>query len=180
MGSMYIPYTLKRSGRARNLRISVHPDGSVEVVAPERLSREAVLKFVESRKDWIFRHVKKANNKNVIWAEKKLINQYKKQAEVLVNEMGAHFARVYGVEYKSISVRSFRSQWGSCSKEKKISFSYQIALLPRELQELVIVHEICHLVELNHSKAFWNLVAKMVPDYLKRRKELRNIVVRFR
>ena len=177
---MGIPYTLKRSLRARNLRISVHPDGSVEVVAPQRLSQKLVLEFVESRTDWIRRHVKKAQGKNVIWAEKKFISQYKNQTEGLVNEQCEYFSEVYGVKYKQVNVRSFRSQWGSCSREKKISFSYQLALLPPELQELVIVHEVCHLIELNHSKAFWSLVAKMVPDYLKRRKELRNIVVRFR
>jgi len=175
-----ISYTLKRSLRARNLRISVHPDGSVEVVAPQRLAQDAVLKFVESRTDWILRHVKKAQGKQVIWAEKKLIPQYKKQTEVLIEEQCEYFAEVYGVKYKEVNVRAFRSQWGSCSKDKKISFSYHLALLPPELQELVIVHEICHLIELNHSRAFWDLVGKMVPDYLRRRKELRNIVVRFR
>jgi len=166
--------------RARNLRISVHPDGSVEVVAPRLLAREAVLKFVEGKTDWIRQHIKKANSKKVIWAEKKLISQYKKQTETLVEEQCEYFAEVYGAKYKSVNVRVFRSQWGSCSKDGRIKFSYQIALLPPELQEFVIVHEICHLIEHNHSKVFWNLVAKMVPDYLKRRKELRNIVVRFR
>lgn len=85
------------------------------------------------------------------------------------------FNKHYGFEIGSISIRNQRSRWGSCSKNKNINFSYKLLLLPPEVRDYVVVHELCHLKEMNHSKAFWNIVAETVPDYKIIRKRLRGV-----
>ena len=74
-----------------------------------------------------------------------------------------------------VAIRNQRSRWGSCSKQGNLNFNYKIALLPDALADYIVVHELCHLGEFNHSQAFWDLVAVAVPDHRERRAELRQI-----
>lgn len=83
------------------------------------------------------------------------------------------YANVYQCGYTRVSVKDMKTRWGSCSREKNLNFHYRLLFLPIELADYVIVHELCHLVHLNHSKSFWNLVAQAVPDHKKQRRELR-------
>jgi len=80
-----------------------------------------------------------------------------------------------GAECERISIRAQRSRWGSCSSKKTLSFNVRLALLPIELVEYVVVHEVCHLREMNHSPAFWKLVETAIPDYRKRRAALQRV-----
>ena len=77
----------------------------------------------------------------------------------------ARFAPHYGVQVRSISIRDQKTRWGSCSRNGTLCFNYRIALLPPRCAEYVIVHELCHLLEFNHSRRFWGLVAKTVPEH---------------
>ncbi len=87
----------------------------------------------------------------------------------------AHFAKIYGVRYRKISIRAQKSRWGSCSLNGNLSFNYKIALLSPHLADYIIVHELCHLLEMNHSKRFWAHVARTIPAYKLLRKKMRNI-----
>jgi hypothetical protein len=87
---------------------------------------------------------------------------------------------VYGVSLKKISIRAQKSRWGSCSHGGNLSFNYKIAALPPHIAEYIIVHEVCHLLELNHAARFWGHVERAVPHHKAVRKELRDIVVSFR
>jgi predicted metal-dependent hydrolase len=90
----------------------------------------------------------------------------------------AHWHAFYPYAYGRVAIRDQSSRWGSCSKKKNLNFNYRIAFLPEPLMDYVIVHELCHLQEFNHSKAFWDLVAQMIPDYINLRSELRRIAIR--
>jgi predicted metal-dependent hydrolase len=79
----------------------------------------------------------------------------------------------YDFRFARLSIRSQRTRWGSASSRSTLSFNYRIIYLPPELQDLIIVHELCHLKEMNHSPAFWALVAQAIPNWKKLRKELR-------
>lgn len=79
----------------------------------------------------------------------------------------------YGFIYKKVAIRNQRSRWGSCSKAGNLNFNYVIHALPPGLMDYVIVHELCHLSVFNHSRAFWDLVAKALPNYQTLRRELR-------
>ncbi len=100
---------------------------------------------------------------------------YKEKARALAHSKIEHYNKIYNFTYKNISIRNQKTRWGSCSKRGNINFNYKIALIPEHLAEYIIVHELCHIGELNHSQAFWNLVAITMPEYKKHRAELRKI-----
>ena len=100
---------------------------------------------------------------------------HKEMARDVVNERLNYFNQYYGLEWKRVAIRNQRRCWGSCTELGNLNFSYKILFLPAELRDYIIVHELCHLRELNHSKRFWNLVAETLPDYKERMKYLRQI-----
>lgn len=84
--------------------------------------------------------------------------------------------RLLGIEFKPfgrISIKNARTRWGSCSSKGNLNFSYRLSLLPPHLSDYVIIHELCHLREFNHSSRFWDLVAMLDPDYALHREELK-------
>ncbi len=85
------------------------------------------------------------------------------------------FNEHYRFVYNRVAIRNQKTRWGSCSKKRNLNFNYRIASLPIHLADYVIVHELCHLAEFNHSQKFWNLVARAIPDHRTRRRELRAI-----
>lgn len=98
---------------------------------------------------------------------------HKELARKLVHQRLAHFNAMYGFEYKRVSIKDQKTMWGSCSKKGNLNFNWRLVQLPPELADYVIVHELCHLKELNHSKQFWSLVALSIPEYAQRRRSLR-------
>ena len=85
----------------------------------------------------------------------------------------ARYAAIMGVTYERVRVKDVSSHWGSCSVDRNLNFNYRLGMLPVEIADYVIVHELCHLTEMNHSAAFWNLVEKYMPNYKPLRKELK-------
>jgi predicted metal-dependent hydrolase len=103
--------------------------------------------------------------------------KHKEEARRLVKERIAVFRKIYKLppnRPNRIAIRNTKSRWGSCSKKGNLNFNYRIVFLPPALADYLVVHELCHLGEFNHSPKFWNLVAKAVPDYKKLQKELRH------
>ncbi len=98
---------------------------------------------------------------------------YKKQARVVLTERVVHFARSRKVKPGRIRISSAKTRWGSCSPKKTLSFTWRLVMAPLEIIDYVVVHELCHLEEMNHSKAFWARVEGILPDYKARRKWLK-------
>jgi predicted metal-dependent hydrolase len=103
-------------------------------------------------------------------AERKVLNE---QARGIVTEGVEYFAALYGVQYGKIFIKNQQTRWGSCSSRGNLNFNYRIALLRPELQDYLIVHELCHLREMNHGKKFWDMVSEQIPDYKALDKELK-------
>ena len=101
--------------------------------------------------------------------------KHRKDAEALVHLRLRELNATYGFEYNKIVIRNQKTRWGSCSRKKNLSFNYKIVFLSPELQDYLIVHELCHLQELNHSKKFWALVAQAIPQPKQMRKALQNV-----
>ncbi len=102
------------------------------------------------------------------------------QKEVLVSvakryipERVTYWADIIGVTYGRISIRQQKTRWGSCSGEGNLNFNCLMMQMPKEIIDYVIVHELCHRKQMNHSKLFWAEVGNILPDYKERRKVLR-------
>lgn len=110
---------------------------------------------------------------------KKAYQAHKEAARGVVHEKLAKFNAHYQFTYHKVAIRNQCSRWGSCSKQGNLNFNYRIIFLPAALQDYIIVHELCHLEEFNHSKKFWARVAETVPDHALRRKTLVSYVREF-
>ncbi len=125
---------------------------------------------------------------NIIWRKKfrkvrkktnaLKYNKYKKIAKELTIQRIAHFNAFYQFKVNKITIKNQKTRWGSCSKKGNLNFNYKIALLPHYLSDYVIVHELCHLGQLNHSPKFWVLVEKTIPNYKKIKQEFKKIRLR--
>ena len=100
---------------------------------------------------------------------------HKKVALALAKSRLEYFNQFYHFKISRVSIKNQKTRWGSCSKKGNLNFNYRIALLPASLADYVIVHELCHLGEFNHSKNFWNLVEKTIPNHAVIRKEFKKI-----
>lgn len=94
-----------------------------------------------------------------------LIDWYKEQMFALVTEISQYYSNLTGWQYKTINITSAQSRWGSCSSSGSINFSWKLILAPREVVEYVVVHELAHIKQKNHSSRFWNEVRKILPHY---------------
>lgn len=176
LDGLEIEYKLRRDRRARHFRIILHDDGLCVVTVPFLFGRPSAEKFLKEQSSWI----KKQKEKQI--HSRKLLSGYfrKKEYEHLKDKSRDFVIKeleycnsVYNFSYTGISIRNQRTRWGSCSNRGRLSFHYKIILLPRRLARYIIVHELCHLKELNHSSRFWKLVEKSIPDYRECKKELR-------
>lgn len=179
IGRKEINYLLKESKRARRVRLCIFHGGAVTVTMPQGFSLEKVEKFIFEKTEWILEKIKIMEKKdyNPVFHKfgKREYQKHKKQALALVKDKIEELNRTYKFSYNRISIRNSRSRWGSCSAKGNLNFSYKIIFLPEDFQNYIIVHELCHLGEFNHSKKFWNLVEKTIPDYREIRRKIRKI-----
>ncbi len=171
-----VVYCLKTSARARNLRIVVGPGGVLTAVRPFFASDRSVESFLFQKSNWILDKIAKQKFKKNLLAcgTRTDFSRHKSSARELVFQKIEKFNQIYRFEFNRVAIRNQQTRWGSCSYKKNMNFNYRIVLLPEHLGDYIVVHELCHLREMNHSPRFWNLVAVAVPDYLPRREELRN------
>jgi len=183
--STIVSYTLKRHPRARRIRLAVYCDGSCVVTAPVSVSERLVEKFVAEKSSWIREARERFSAlSHIIFVKKNKKAQReeyiatKTRAFALATERIAKWNAHYGFTFLNICIKDQKTRWGSCSKRGNLNFNYKIALLPEKLADYIIVHELCHLGEFNHSRAFWALVGETIPDYRALRSELRRVGVR--
>lgn len=169
-------YDLMRRLGQRSLRLAVLPGGVVRVSAPYFCSQRLIEKFILSKEEWLIKKI--AILKEVSPFKLKSNEDYevhKSQALKLIQERVAFFNYHYRYTFKKITIRNQSTRWGSCSKRGNLNFNYRLSQVPLALCDYVIVHELCHLKEMNHSVRFWRLVAETIPDYKARQKELKKI-----
>lgn len=216
-----ISYTLKRSSRARYLRLEIRPVGLV-VIIPRKVSQHQADTFIRSKESWILAKLARYQNQPVPPPEKSLesgdllpylgrqltlkvhhephksalvlvegnnllvnlnhatgniesivADWYHFQARILVTEKCAAVSKLMGISSHTITIRGQRTRWGSCSRKGTLSFNWKLLKTPEQVIDYVIIHELAHIKEMNHSRKFWNLVAKFCPEYKTYRKWLR-------
>jgi predicted metal-dependent hydrolase len=167
----------RRVRRSRHVRLSLSVDGRVLVTRPFWVSEKFAQNFVAEKKEWLEAQFKKIQAMPVSVLAKGTRSdylRYKEKARAIAIERLGYFNKFYQFKYKRLSIRDQRTRWGSCSKGGGLNFNYRLVFLSPELQDYLIVHELCHLKELNHSANFWTLVARQIPDFKKKRQALRS------
>ncbi|MCR4789286.1 MAG: M48 family metallopeptidase [Lachnospiraceae bacterium] len=169
-------------GRRKTIGIEIDPSGVLIVRAPRWVSKNDIESFLVEKESWIKKHLSE-------------MRQRVKEMEALISELGPitgeeikaladrmmkefpprveEYASKLGVNYGRVTIRVQRTRWGSCSAKGNLNFNCLLMLLPKEVQDYVIVHELCHRKEMNHSARFWELVGSVIPDYKKLRNTLR-------
>ena len=171
--------TVIRSNR-KTVAIQVNSDLSVTVRAPYSASEKDIEEILKKKEAWISKHIEKIKKtKERLEAEptEKLTREkviaLAEEALKVIPERVEYFARVIGVTYGKITIRNQKTRWGSCSSKGNLNFNCLLMLAPPEVLDYVVVHELCHRKQMNHSKAFWSEVEKVLPDYKEARKWLK-------
>ncbi|MFQ9824944.1 MAG: M48 family metallopeptidase [Mediterraneibacter faecis] len=171
--------TVIRSNR-KTVAIQVNSDLSVTVRAPYSASEKDIEEILKKKEAWISRHIEKIKKtKERFEAEptEKLTREkviaLADEALKVIPERVEYFAKVIGVTYGKITVRNQKTRWGSCSSKGNLNFNCLLMLAPPEVLDYVVVHELCHRKQMNHSKAFWLEVEKVLPNYKEVRKWLK-------
>lgn len=171
--------TVIRSNR-KTVAIQVNSNLSVTVRAPRSASEKDIEEILKKKKAWISKHIEKIKEtKERFEAEptEKLTREkviaLAEEALKVIPERVEYFAKVIGVTYGKITVRNQKTRWGSCSSKGNLNFNCLLMLAPPEVLDYVVVHELCHRKQMNHSKAFWLEVEKVLPDYKEARKWLK-------
>lgn len=169
-------YTIRSNSKSKKISIRIQEGGKIYIIKPTRVSLKYIESLVDSKKDWISEQIMLMNSrpkKLLAHYSEKDFEKYRDEAYNLVDTKIAHFNKFYKFDIERVTIRNQSTRWGSCSRRKNLNFNYKIVLLPSELQDYIIVHELCHLAQMNHSRKFWDLVALQVPDHKDKIRELK-------
>jgi predicted metal-dependent hydrolase len=154
----------------------------VEVRAPLTLPQYEIDKFLIQKQDWIEEAKSKiilrnyeANKKTIITKEQE--QKLRKKAKEIIPAKVEYYSKRMKVTPIGVKINSAKTRWGSCSKKNSLNFSWRLMLTSDELIDYAVVHELAHIKEHNHSKRFWKVVEKILPDYKERGKKLKNFKI---
>lgn len=169
-----IPIELRRAKR-KTLAVTVTQEGGLLIKAPVRMPEREIECFLEQRRYWIYKQTKHmlAANVDKVYRSDAEIKRLREQARMVLTEKTDYYKSILGVDYKRLRIGDQKTRWGSCSGKGTISYNWRLVLMPEKIIDYVVVHELCHLLEMNHSNNFWNHVSDIIPDYKISRKWLK-------
>lgn len=161
----------------KTLAIQITPDGTVKVRAPRRCPDSTIDRFLQEKQSWILKYVNKAKQNPIV--EKPPLppserSRYIRIARDIFTRKTAYYASIMHVTYGRISIREQKTRWGSCSSEGNLNYNWRLIFAPEEVLNYIVVHELAHRREMNHSKAFYAVVESVLPEYKKAQKWLRD------
>jgi predicted metal-dependent hydrolase len=217
-----ITYTLRRSFKARRVRLEVRQQTGLTVIVPHSYKISQLSGLLKSKARWISRNLARFNQLELLPTQREvrsgdtvpylgrdleLVKQenhhddivvlegnrlavspdlfnngllepaleqwYRVEAAELINEKTTKLSSQMGISYKRLIIRGQKTRWGSCSRKKNLSFNWKFIMAPEPIVEYVIIHELLHLKEMNHSKRFWELVAQYCPGWREHKKWLK-------
>lgn len=165
---------LVRSSR-KTLAVQIRADGTVIARAPLRMPKDRILCFLSEKASWIRMQQGRMQERENMRQQARIHldaaqeKELRERAKSVLAQRTAYFARQVGVTYGRITVRDQKTRWGSCSQTGNLNFNFRLILAPSEVLDYVVVHELCHRRQMNHSAQFWQEVAQVLPDYRKRK-----------
>ena len=165
---------LVRSSR-KTLAVQIRADGPVIARAPLRMPKDRILCFLSEKASWIRMQQGRMQERENMRQQARIHldaaqeKELRERAKSVLAQRTAYFARQIGVTYGRITVRDQKTRWGSCSQTGNLNFNFRLILAPSEVLDYVVVHELCHRRQMNHSTQFWQEVAQVLPDYRKRK-----------
>lgn len=168
--------------KRKTVSLTIEDDGNVTVRAPLYMSRPEIERLLKDKSGWIEKHLCRIKERQQLMSSEETggtlcaqeLKELADRAASYIPERVKFYADIAGVAYGRITIRNQRTRWGSCSGKGNLNFNCLLMLMPPEIIDYVVVHELCHRKEMNHSKAFWTEVEKVLPDYEKRRKWLKD------
>ena len=172
--------TIIKSNR-KTVAIQVNADLTVTVRVPRQAAKKDIDRILKEKEPWILAHIEQIRKKKAEYEAsqperltKTEINELADKALKYIPARVEHFAKIIGVNYGRITIRNQKTRWGSCSSKGNLNFNCLLMLTPHEVIDYVVVHELCHRKEMNHSKDFWREVEKVLPNYLDQVKWLKD------
>ncbi len=159
------------------MRLAVYCDGSVVATMPHDFKESVVEKFIQDKTKWLLAKInffRRFKGQPIARHGKRDYLKHKDKALALAKEKISHFNQFSGYKFNKINIKNQKTRWGSCSKSGNLNFNYKILFLPEIQRDYIIVHELCHLRELNHSRHFWRLVGQSFPQWPAAKQELKN------
>lgn len=161
------PYRIIRSSR-KTLAIQVSVSGQVTVRAPHTMPDSTIQRFLSQKESWILKHLShSASRPAQPQAENPPLSEFRRSYYM-------ESARKMGVTYGRITIREQKTRWGSCTSEGNLNFNWRLIFAPEKVLDYVVVHELSHRKEMNHSPAFYAVVASVMPEYKACEKWLRD------
>ena len=177
-GQREIRVPVIRSAR-KSLGLEVRDANTVLARIPARVSDRELKAFVENHRSWILEKTavmaeREENRKSTPAPPPELLSKTDwMKIQLKIGKRVRHYCEIMGVTVGYVTVKNQKTRWGSCSAKGNVNFNYQLAFLPEELLDYVVIHELAHRRHMDHSEAFWAEVEKYCPDYLERRKQLK-------
>lgn len=162
--------------KRKTIGLRVKDAQSIQVKAPYFTSETTIAKLLYEKRNWIEKtllYQKQQNNLHIREFSEEEQKKYRGLARDVLTAKACRYASLMKVHYNRISIKDQKTCWGSCSQKGNLNFNWRLVLMPEAIQDYVVVHELAHLKELNHSPAFWCQVEAVIPDYKQRRKWLR-------
>ena len=158
--------------RRKTVAIQITPAGEVLVHCPKYMTVSEINRFVRSKQSWIEEKLSLIPPSQPPLTQAELKDLAARAKEDLPQRVSRYASQI-GVSFGRITIRSQKSRWGSCSAKGNLNFNCLLMLAPPEVRDYVVVHELCHRKQLNHSPAFWSLVEEILPDYRVRKQWLK-------
>ena len=170
---------VRKNALAKRVSITINARSGASATVPWWISKKKAISFVKQNKQWILDKLAKAREMK---AESLLqlgdhddYLLHKENARKFVLQKLEYYNQFYDFPFQRVAIRDHRTRWGSCSGKRNLNFNYRIIHLPIEHADYLIVHELCHLKQMNHSSHFWELVSRAIPEYRKISRELRKM-----
>ena len=165
----------------KTIGLEIDRNRTITVRAPKQLTRQDVCTYIQNKAGWIEKHVHSLEEKQKqaeLWLAETItpeeLERLKQQAEAVIPGRVAYFSEKLQIPYREIVIDNQKTKWASCRYDGKLMFGCLLMLVPPEVLDYVIVHELCHRKQMNHSRLFWEELERVMPDYRKYKQWLKD------